>query len=380
MIRVAYLCEFPSVNGGENSLLSFLQSAQSHVQPVFLCPGSGLLAERLNAAGIERHVFCLTGDSGQRKSAQQISSELLQLIARIDVDLVHANSLSMSRILGRIASGLSCPTIGHIRDILKVSGKVVSDLGNLDLCLCVSDATRNCYLEQGLSKAKVVTLYNGISLPSLRGQLNPGSKEVREHLGIPLTSLVIGGVGQIGLRKGWDVLLDAVERLVVRHHESLDIHVVLAGVRHSQKKESIEFESKLRNRANVGRLKGRVHLVGYWSPIYQFLQEIDFLAHPAHQEPLGRVLLEAAVSSVPVVATDVGGTREIFGEHGAVLVPDGDVNSMAAALLDLIQNQTAASERAASTQEFVKRRFAVDVHQQQLLQHYGLLCAGKDNV
>ena len=86
------------------------------------------------------------------------------------------------------------------------------------------------------------------------------------------------------------------------------------------------------------------------------------------------------MSSVPVVATDVGGTREIFGEHGAVLVPDGDVNSMAAALLDLIQNQAAASERAASTQEFVKRRFAVDVHQQQLLQHYGLLCAGKDNV
>jgi len=202
MIRVAYLCEFPSVNGGENSLLSFLQSAKSHVQPVFLCPGAGLLAERLSAEGFEHHEFCLTDDSGLRKSAQQVSSELRKLLALIDVDLVHANSLSMSRVLGRVAGDLASPAIGHIRDILKVSGKVISDLSNLDLCLCVSDATRRCYLEQGLPEAQAATLYNGVSLSFLREEINSDSKGVREQLGIPPTSLVIGGVGQIGLRKG----------------------------------------------------------------------------------------------------------------------------------------------------------------------------------
>jgi len=379
MIRAAYLCEFPSVNGGENSLLSFLQSAQPHVHPVFLCPGTGLLADRLGSAGIELYEFCLADDSGQRKSAQQVSAELLPLLARIDVDLVHANSLSMSRILGRVAGNLTCPAVGHIRDILNVSSKVISDLGNLDLCFCVSEATRQCYLEQGLSDSKAITLYNGIGPSFFREQLNPDSRGIREQLGISSTSLVIGGVGQIGLRKGWNVLLDAVEQLVVQHHEPLDVHVVLAGVRHSQKQESVEFERSLRNRAEQGELKGRVHLVGYCSPIYQFLQEINILAHSAHQEPLGRVLLEAAVSSIPVVATDVGGTREIFGEHGAALVPAGDVDSMAAALLDSMQNHEAALERAVATQQLVKTRFAADIHQQELLHHYYSLCGKTDN-
>ena len=379
MIRAAYLCEFPSVNGGENSLLSFLQSAQPHVHPVFLCPGTGLLAERLGAEGIERYEFRLTDHSGQRKSAQQVSADLLQLLASIDVDLVHANSLSMSRILGRVAGDLTCPAVGHIRDILNVSNKVISDLGNLDLCFCVSEATRQCYLEQGLSDNRAITLYNGIGPSFFREGLNPESKGIREQLGISPTSLVIGGVGQIGLRKGWNILLDAVEQLVVRHHEPLDVHVVLAGVRHSQKQESIEFERGLRNRADQGVLKDRVHLVGYWSPICRFLQEINVLAHSAYQEPLGRVLLEAAVSAVPVVATDVGGTREIFGEHGAALVPAGDADSMAAALLNTMLNREAALERAVATQQLVKTRFAADIHQQQLLRHYESLCGKRGN-
>ena len=56
------------------------------------------------------------------------------------------------------------------------------------------------------------------------------------------------------------------------------------------------------------------------------------LAHPAHQEPLGRVLLEAAACAVPVVATAVGGTAEIFGESGAILVPSKNAEAMALGL------------------------------------------------
>jgi len=52
------------------------------------------------------------------------------------------------------------------------------------------------------------------------------------------------------------------------------------------------------------------------------------LLHGARQEPLGRVLLEAAASHVAVIATDVGGTSEIFDSHdsqhhhAAILIRD----------------------------------------------------------
>ena len=59
-------------------------------------------------------------------------------------------------------------------------------------------------------------------------------------------------------------------------------------------------------------LAGRVHFLGNRHDVAQLLSECTALVHAARQEPLGRVLLEAAACGTAVVATDVGGTREIF--------------------------------------------------------------------
>ena len=336
MFRVAYLCEFPSLNGGENSLLSFLASAQSEVHPLFLCPATGPLADRLDCLGYARHDFSLLTPERQRKPAEQINAELLGTLAELDVDLVHANSLSMSRILGRVAVQLTVPTLGHIRDILNVSGKVIADLSELNSCLAVSHATRQCYLDQGMPDSRVTTVYNGIDRGGFQAETPHESGSLRASLGIASSVFLIGGVGQIGLRKAWDVLLDAVEILLERCRSVRDtvpdIQIVIAGLRHSEKPESIEYEQSLIRRSYAGPLAERVHFIGYHRPISQLLHEIDVLAHPAHQEPLGRVLLEAAACAVPVVATAVGGTAEIFGESGAILVPSKNAEAMALGL------------------------------------------------
>ena len=90
----------------------------------------------------------------------------------------------------------------------------------------------------------------------------------------------------MGLRKGWAVLLDAVEHWLATD-PTVDPHVVITGVRqHSNKQESIEYEQVLLQRGKHGPLSGR-HLVGYWTPIDQFLQEID-LDPSSISEPLRR--------------------------------------------------------------------------------------------
>ena len=70
MIRVAYLCEFPSVNGGENSLLSFLASTPEEIDPIVLCPQAGPFAERLRQLGIASEVLHIVDSNGQRKDKQ----------------------------------------------------------------------------------------------------------------------------------------------------------------------------------------------------------------------------------------------------------------------------------------------------------------------
>ena len=82
------------------------------------------------------------------------------------------------------------------------------------------------------------------------------------------------------------------------------------------------------------------------------LNELTLLGHAARQEPLGRVLLEAAAAGVAVVATDVGGTREIFPTEAdaARLVPPDDAATLAAAMLELLGKPDARSPGAAARQ------------------------------
>ena len=163
MIRVAYLCEFPSVNGGENSLLSFLASTPEEIEPIVLCPQAGPFAERLRQLGIASEGLHLVDSNGQRRDPELVNAELLAILKSLSPQIVHANSLSMSRVLGRIANKLSIPCFGHLRDILNVSKKVISDLSQLSKCIAVSDATRQCYVEQGLDEQRILRIYNGIT-------------------------------------------------------------------------------------------------------------------------------------------------------------------------------------------------------------------------
>jgi glycosyltransferase involved in cell wall biosynthesis len=299
--------------------------------------------------------------------------ELCTLVERLDVDIVHGNSLSMSRILGA-AEDLKCVTVGHVRDIMKVSAKVISDLNQVDRLIAVSAATKQSLSEQGVQAERITKVFNGVDEHVFCETTNDYGHENasvtwRRKLGLSSDAMLIGGVGQIGLRKGWPVLCDAVEKII---DDFPKLHVVIAGERYSQKQESSDLEKSLACRATSGPLAGRLHWVGYVDAMPEFLRQIDVLAHPALQEPLGRVLLEAAASQTPVVATDVGGTAEIFGDNAALLVDAGDVHGLATALRDVLLDPVTATERAVLAKDRSVSLFSIGEFHDSILQVYRL--------
>jgi len=100
------------------------------------------------------------------------------------------------------------------------------------------------------------------------------------------------------------------------------------------------------------------------------------LVHPARQEPLGRVLLEAAASGLPVVATAVGGTAEIFppGSHSAVLVPPDDPAGLAGAVLDLLADAPRRAALGAAARRRALAAFDAAGAAQRLAEHYRDIC------
>lgn len=303
-MNLAVLCEFGSLNGGEHSLLALLPLLRRRgitIRPI--APPRGPLAEALHALDLEPVPFETETD----RSLPSRRARLETVLKNLSPDLLHANSVSMSRLAGPVAQSLRLPSLGHLRDIIRLSKAMIGDIDRHDRILAVSDATRQFHVAQGLDPGRVHVLYNGVD--PIRFAPGEPTGYLHRQEKIPPGTPLLATIGQIGLRKGQNRLLDALEP-VFRRHE--DVHLLLVGRRWSEKEESVLFEKTLQDRAARAPFRGRVRFLGRREDVDRLLVELTALVHPARQEPLGRVLLEAASCGVPVIATEVGGTREIF--------------------------------------------------------------------
>ncbi len=363
--RIAIVFEFSTLNGGERSMMAVLDWIKTNdpsFESVAIGPGIGRLADALRERQIPLHDWSLNDPSGVRRPAEEIENSLRLLIKSIKPDLVHANSLAMGRLLGRVAAYLDMPTTGHLRDIIKLSATAIGDLNRNRKLVAVSEATRNFHVGQGLDERRIVVVRNGINLDQFQPRYRTGW--LHAELGLNRESVLIACIGQIGLRKGQDILAAAAPEIL---KQVPTVHFLLIGERTSQKAESIEFEQTIRRRFEEAGLTDHLHLLGSREDVAEILSEIDLLVHPANQEPFGRVLLEASAAGVPIVATDVGGTPEIVldGVTGH-LVPPKDPIALTEAVIKSLTDKTESQHFREAARERATHEFSINVAAQKL--------------
>jgi glycosyltransferase involved in cell wall biosynthesis len=402
---ILILCEFPTLNGGERSMLSTLPTLQSAgLTPAVLCPPDGDLAITLRSQSVEvvpfriqnpplplgegrgegtllpplplgegqgvRGIRVLSDPPKQsRLPLPQLRENLAQILQARRPALLHANSLAMGRLSGPVAAELNLPSLSHLRDIIKLNAQTIRDLNAHRRLLAVSAATRDFHLAQGLDAEKTCVLHNGVDLDLFRPRTPTGF--LHRELQLPPEAKLIAAVGQIGLRKGQDVLVRAASQLAEPFPNA---HFLLIGRRCSQKDESRAFEASLLSAA-AGPLKNRLHLLGECPDMHLLLNELTLLIHPARQEPLGRVLLEAAAAGLPIIATAVGGTAEIFppSTRSAVLIPPDAPDTLAAEIKNLLKNESRRLALAQSARRRIAAAFPLQTAAENLLRHYKAL-------
>jgi glycosyltransferase involved in cell wall biosynthesis len=409
MPRLLLLCEYPTLNGGERSMLATLGGVQAAgFLPAVAAPPEGPLAHTLRGRGIEVLPFQPRDAAGVRRPQQELREDLARLVCGWRPDLMHANSLAMGRLAGPVATELAVPSMAHLRDIVGLSPRAVADLNCNRRLLAVSQAVREFHVTGGLAAEKVCVLHNGVDLEKF--QPRPPSGYLHQELSIPPGAPLVGVIGQISLRKGQDVLARAAALLA---HQRGDVHYLVVGQRFSGKEESIRFEEELyatasspgddgqRGQAHVFGQPivektsdcdremdqtpgdyprasggqgpgGPFHFLGWRDDVAAILNELTLLVHPARQEPLGRVLLEAAATRLAIVATDVGGTREIFppDRQAARLVPPGDPEAMAGAMAELLASDDLRTALGSAARRRAEEAFDVRRAVAGLVEHY----------
>jgi glycosyltransferase involved in cell wall biosynthesis len=90
------------------------------------------------------------------------------------------------------------------------------------------------------------------------------------------------------------------------------------------------------------------------------LMSADIYAHPSHSEGSSNAVAEAMAAGLPIVATDVGGMRELLGGDAGVLVPAGDCAAMASALSALLNDPARRVTLAGRARSRAQARMSAD--------------------
>ncbi|MEC8093264.1 MAG: glycosyltransferase, partial [Planctomycetota bacterium] len=87
----------------------------------------------------------------------------------------------------------------------------------------------------------------------------------------------------------------------------------------------------------------------------------DLLVHPSYREGLPRVVVQAMLARVPVVATDADGTREVcVPEKTGRLVPIADIEALRSALQHHLDHPHCSRQWAEQAEALVRTQFTED--------------------
>ena len=361
--KIAILFEYPTLNGGERSILSMIADSNRPLYEfVAIAPLSGRLARKLKELDLPHLPYDFRDGNGLKLSQERLQNSFRKIVSVHNIDLLHANSLAMGRLTGSLVPQLSIQCTAHLRDMMKLSRSAMSHLNRNAKLVAVSSATRDFHIAQGLEPSRCATIYNGIDSE----EFMPGKKsgDLKKELGIRDDAFLILNAGQICLRKAQDVLVKAFAEVADRIPYA---HLVLAGERYSTKQESVKFEQSLDETIRDARLEKRFHKLGFRDDIAAVMRDCDLLVHTARQEPLGRVLLEAATTRMPIIATDVGGTREIL-EHNfsAILLTTDNRSAFAEAMESLYRNPEKRNQLSTNAEKRIAEKFRLHDQREEL--------------
>lgn len=233
--------------------------------------------------------------------------------------------------------------------------------------VCVSESQRDDALGRGLcSASKLMVVRNAIP-PEAVALL--GRSEARRRLNLPDGARVVGMVARLAPQKGVGVFLRAAAEVLRARPETVFV-LIGGGPLEAEMRERLRTILPLTPALSHSNAKGegerRFRMLGFRADAHELYAAFDVLVLSSLYEGLPYVLLEAMSRGVPVVATDVLGSRDVVADGATgLLARVNDPGDIAAKIVRLLGDPeslkrlgTAAKLRVAaefSFDEFVRK-------------------------
>jgi len=283
-------------------------------------------------------------------------SRLASIIKKTKPSVVHSHMVH-ANILSRITKALS----PSFKQILVSTAHNTVEGGKwverayrstdryCDLTTNVSQAAVDRYIKIGAAPAHRIRLVrNGLDTARFDWNEETRSKK-RDELGLK-DSFTWLAVGRLTEAKNYSLMLKAF-----KHFENQNIRLLIVG--------QGEDEDSLKKLSEELGLSEKITWLGRRSDVSELMAASDGYLMSSLWEGLPMVLLEASASALPVVATDVGGNKEIVQESkSGFIVPSSSENELVSAM-NSVQNMSleARLELGSFGRTFVRKTYELDL-------------------
>ena len=370
--NILYLDSGSGIGGGQRSLLLLLKLLdKQRFTPFVGCLGESPFAAEV--AKTDAQVVPLSLPEAHNKTDKvkrftfgdllndfrqlQVIPQLHRFVKHHGIALIHANSLSVALLGGIVARMNRIPILMHKRYATSygILDKICEKL--LHRVILVSEATRWDFAP----KAKQTLIYNGVDLEafqashveveSLRTELfSENAKPIESESELPI---LVGVVTRITPEKGIHFLVRAMAELKkILLNESVDVKLLIVGGPYFQKDH--DYMASLKQEVADLGVGDSVIFTGFLSDTRVVTTLLDIVLVPSIiPEACPRTIIEAMAVGKAVIATPLGGSKELVTSETGILVPPENAEAIASAIAELATDREqliamgkAARERA----------------------------------
>ncbi len=373
MMRVLYVNPSAQIGGAERCLLALIRGLpRDRFEAHLMLPKDGPLVEQARSSGAQ--VVVDPWPAAVLKMGREphlLNRALLPVVPLLlapaiirlrryvrahGIDVVHTNGIKAHLAACGATLTAGRPLIWHLRDIMRPGPlrALIRLLGRVapEQIIANSRATAASLGHRGHGRLCIV--HDGIGVEEFAPR--PPDPNLRRSLGLAENDFVIGAVGALTPLKGHIHLIGAMPRVLV---ESPRARLLIVGgemydtLGHAGYRRILETEA-----VRLG-VRDRLVLAGRREDLPAVYNVMDLVAFSSiRPESFGMVLVEAMASGRPVVATDLGGPREIIsGPEVGILVPPANPEAMAAAILSLWRDPSLRERMARRGRERVVEKF-----------------------
>lgn len=177
-----------------------------------------------------------------------------------------------------------------------------------------------------INKNLIDYIYNGYEKKELNYNFN-----LRAEIGLSTDAFIIFLPGVFEKRKGHEVAIKAMDKL---YDFNNNIQLVICGEGDEKNTENLE------NIIKSSKFKKNIHIINFKNNIDDLYHQVDLVVAPSlEMESFGYIAIEAMSHSVPVIASNMGGLKEIIAHNtNGFLFEKGNYNDLVLKIFQLLEN------------------------------------------